>query len=140
MNIPILLTHEKSRVPTKAKRGDAGYDLYAVDYLAIQPGERMLVHTGVSMAIPPNYYGRIAPRSGLALKRGIDVLGGVIDSSYRGELGVILINTSKEVFGIDPGDKVAQLIIEACHHASFTEVQYLDETDRGDGGFGSTGV
>jgi dUTP pyrophosphatase len=96
------------------------------------------------LEIPEGYYGRIAPRSGLALKQGIDVLGGVIDASYRGEIGVILVNTTAkgdelQITHIKKGDKIAQLIIEKCHQVEWEEVKELAETDRGAGGFGSTG-
>ena len=91
------------------------------------------------MAIPKGYYGRIAPRSGLALRDGIGVLGGVVDSGYRGEIGVILINSGSRDFDFYKGDRVAQLIIEKCHDIEWEECDNLDDSDRGEGGFGSTG-
>ncbi len=98
------------------------------------------VKTGVKVAIPENFYGRIAPKSGLAIKHGIDIFGGVIDSDYRGELVVIVHNASDFIWQILPGEKVAQLIIEQCYPAQFVEFTNLPETERGQGGFGSTGV
>ena len=138
MNIPIKLA-EGATLPAQARRGDAGYDLCCLHNATMLPGERWVATTGVSRAIPPGHYGRIAPRSGLAAKKGIDVLGGVVDCAYRGDIGVILLNTSKDVVTFDAGDKIAQLIIETCHSANFTIVDYLDNTDRGAGGFGHTG-
>lgn len=138
MNIPIVLDGT-AYIPTQAKRGDAGYDLYSPIALTIAPGKRELINTGIALAIPAGYYGRLAGRSGLANKAGIDVLGGVLDSSYRGYVGVILLNTSDQPFVINRGDRIAQLIIEACHLATFIPVDYLDTTDRGAGGFASTG-
>lgn len=138
MNIPIVLA-PGAKAPTKARRGDAGYDLYALHASTILPGERWVASTGVSLAIPGDYYGRIAGRSGLAAKAGIDVLGGVLDSSFTGPVSVILLNTSNAAVVIQAGDRIAQLIIEACHLATFIPVDYLDTTERGAGGFGSSG-
>jgi dUTP pyrophosphatase len=102
--------------------------------------QRKMVATGVQLEIPEGYYGRIAPRSGLALKQGIDVLAGVIDSSYRGEIKVIIFNTdNQKVFKVNVGDRIAQLIIEKHYNFDFVEVEDLETTDRGEGGFGSSG-
>lgn len=148
----------EAKVPVCAHPGkDAGYDLFALDYTTIKPFERKLIKTGIAMEIPEGYYGRIAPRSGLALKQGICVMGGVIDSSYRSDIGVILLNLQcwpfladihnslanlagvTGEFTIKPGDKIAQIIIEKCHEVDFVEVNELKETERSQGGFGSTG-
>ena len=118
----------------------AGADLTSLETATINVGRRHLFKTGLSLAIPSGYYGRVAPRSGLALKKGIDVMAGVIDADYRGELGVILINLGEEPVQINAGDKIAQLIIETCHRCKFVEVADLSNTDRGSGGFGSTDV
>ena len=118
----------------------AGADLTSLETATINVGRRHLFKTGLSLAIPSGYYGRVAPRSGLALKKGIDVMAGVIDADYRGELGVILINLGEEPVQINAGDKIAQLIIETCHRCNFVEVADLNNTDRGSGGFGSTDV
>lgn len=139
--IKIKKLHQDAKIPVRANETDAGADLCSVESVVIAPLSRTLIKTGISLEIPKNYYGRIAPRSGLAFKNGIDVLAGVIDSSYRGEVGVILFNTDKEnSFTINQGDRIAQLIIEAHYNMSFSENDTLTDTDRGAGGFGSTGV
>lgn len=141
MNLPIKLLNPDAKMPTKGSSGSAGYDLYASieDPWAIECGQRVAVPTGISVAIPEGYYGRIAPRSGLAYKHGIDVFGGVIDSDYRGEIKAILYNTEGDDFQMKPGDRIAQLIIERCHDVKFIEFDELPPSDRGNGGFGSTG-
>jgi len=142
-------------VPSNQKTGDAGYDLYATENVKIKPMMRALVSTGLAIEIPEGYYGRIAPRSGLAVKNGIDVLAGVVDSSYRGEVKVVLINLNFDLnvyqnpmtqiagsifdFVIKPGDRIAQIIIEKYHSVSWQQVESLSQSDR-NGGFGSTGV
>lgn len=137
----IKLLNEKAKVPFRAHVTDAGADLFSIENCVISPGERRPVSTGISLEIPEGYYGRIAPRSGLALKSGIDVLAGVVDSSYRGEVKVILLNTDQNGFDfeIKTGDKIAQLIIEKHYNFEFEVVDNLEETTRGTGGFGSTG-
>ncbi len=151
---------KNARIPSRAKDSDAGYDLFACDRLVIQPMERKLVPLGICIEIPEGYYGRIAPRSGLALRDGIDVLAGVVDSGYRSEIGVVLINLNlpETIYGSSPsynaygqmfgsvfkfeinaGDRIAQLIIEKCHSVNWVDSE-LSESDRGAGGFGSTGV
>lgn len=116
----------------------AGCDLSSLESHVLRPGERKLFKTGLSIAIPSGLYGRIAPRSGLAYKSGIDVMAGVIDEDYRGEVGVILINLGQEDKAIVAGDKIAQLIFENYTRCNFDEVKDLDDTDRGTGGYGST--
>lgn len=138
--IPVKLLSASAKAPVKAKVGDAAYDLYADAYAEIYPGRRALVATGVSMAIPDGYYGRMAGRSGLAAKHGIDVIGGVIDSSYRGDLGVILINLGVDTFMVRPGDRIAQLVIERCYDATFGIVDELPASERGATGYGSSGA
>jgi len=129
-----------ARLPYKANPDDAGYDLMASENCHIPPLTRKLVRTGISVAIPEGLYGRIAPRSGLALKHGIDVLAGVVDSGYRGEIGVILYNTDKDnAFSVHVGDRIAQLIIEKHHMFDFIEVSKLPTTIRSNKGFGSSG-
>lgn len=131
-------------MPTYAQAGDAGADLRSAIDAVIEPGKRMLIPTGVVLALHEGLVGLIHPRSGLALKHGITVLNapGTIDSGYRGEIGVILLNTSDEPFDIRRGDRIAQLVIQPYVHASFVDVSKgdLPVTDRGVGGFGSTGV
>lgn len=148
MIIPVQLLHPKAKTPCRAYSLDAGADLYALDcsieeggdFRPLLPGERRLLRTGVAMAIPAGYYGRIAPRSGLAVKHGIDVLAGVVDSGFRNEVKVCLINLGSDSVSIQPGDRIAQLIIERSEPASFMVLANLDQTDRGTGGFGSTGT
>jgi dUTP pyrophosphatase len=125
---------------TRANPSDAGIDIRSAEDAVIQPLGRATVPTGLRLQIPEGYYGRIAPRSGLAHNFGIDVLAGVVDSSYRGEIKVILHNTDKEeAFRVSMGDRIAQLIIEKHYNPDFVEVEDLDSTDRGSGGFGSSG-
>lgn len=124
---------------TQRAEGNAGFDLYATEEGSIGPGERAIVPVGICTSFSPEYYMRIAPRSGLAAKAGINVLAGVVDSSYRGEWKVILHNTSKLHFDWEIGDRVAQAIPEKISTDQFEFVESLSETDRGNGGFGSTG-
>jgi len=115
--------------------------LYAAEEVLVNTMGRKLVKTNISISIPEGYYGRIAPRSGLAYKNGIDVLAGVIDSDYRGDIGVILFNTDHNLdFEVNVGDRIAQIIIEKCHSANWETVETLDATVRSEGGFGSSGV
>lgn len=129
-------------VPLYARDGDAGADLTSSEYVLILAGRRALVKTGIKIAIPYGYVGLVHPRSGLALKSGITVLNapGTIDSGYRGEVGVILYNTSDIDFEVKPGDRIAQLVIQKVSTVEFEVVNALTESDRGEGGFGSTGV
>ena len=140
LQINIKKLSDNAKIPTQGTNFAAGYDLYAAEDTTIVCGTRKLVKTNISMAITTGYYGRIAPRSGLAYKNGIDVLAGVIDSDYRGDIGVILYNTDKDIdFIVKKGDRIAQIIFEACYSVKFNE-RYLDKTVREDGGFGFTGV
>lgn len=135
-------THEDSIVPTVATEGSAGFDLYARDPAVIHVGGRKIVGTGICAAIPKGYVGLIRARSSLATKQGLEVVAGVIDSDYRGEIMVCLHNISclqYEKREIKPGDRIAQLIVMPCLTANEV-VEDLDETARGDGGFGSTGA
>jgi dUTP pyrophosphatase len=120
--------------------GNAGFDLYAAEYGSIAPNERCTVAIGISTSFNPEYYMRIAPRSGLALKDGIDVLAGVIDSSYRGEWKVILYNTSNDTFSFSIGQRIAQAIPEKISTENFIFVEELSDSIRAESGFGSTGI
>jgi dUTP pyrophosphatase len=133
---------DSAKVPSRANPTDAGADIYSIEQCIIQPLERKAISTGIRMEIPEGYYARIAPRSGLAVKNGIDVLAGVVDSSYRGEIKVVLYNSDKSnSFFVNPGDRIAQLIIEKHYNFDLIEVvEELSDTDRGSGGFGSTGI
>ena len=124
--------------PTSGSAGASGYDLYANEYVTIGETEFTPVNTGVSVAIPPGYYGRIAPRSGLAAKYGIIIGGGVIDEDYRGELKV-LMSCLFGMYDVSRGERIAQLILEKITTPELEIVTSLDDTDRGSDGFGSTG-
>ena len=129
-------------LPRCAHETDAGCDLYSRIDVVLRPGERTLVPTGIEIAIPEGYAGFIQPRSGLALKHGISMVNspGLIDSGYRGEVSVILINQdAKKVFRVRRGDKICQLVIQKVEKPQFQVVDSLDETERGKGGFGSSG-
>jgi len=139
VKIKIKRMFPEAKLPTRANDSDAGYDLYSTESMPLVPSNRQAVCTGICVEIPKGYYGRIAPRSGLALKAGIDVLGGVIDSGYRNEVKVILINFGEGLVSIEEGDRVAQLIIEKCEDVEWEEVINLDSTERGESGFGSSG-
>ena len=140
MDIHIKLLSDLAKTPTQGTQFSAGYDLYAAEEIVVPRLGRKLIKTNVSMAIPMNQYGRIAPRTGLAYKNGIDVLAGVIDSDYRGDIGVILYNTDNNLdFSVKTGDKIAQIIIESCSTINFVKTENLPATKRGEGGYGHTG-
>ena len=126
-------------IPQYAHAGDAGADITASEKISIPPRERTLVSTGVRLEIPEGYVGLIWPRSGLAVKKGIDCGAGVIDSHYRGEVKVLLFNHSDNEFQIEPGDRIAQILIQKVERVEFHLVDQLNETARSDAGFGSTG-
>jgi dUTP pyrophosphatase len=139
--LPVQLLHPDAKLPYRATPGDAGHDLSSINWLTLDPGARCPVDTGIAVAIPAGHVGYIKPRSGLALRHGIDVLGGVIDSGYRGELKVILHNTDPEhSFDINPGDRIAQLVIQPVTHVWIVPVDALPAAERGTNGFGSTGI
>ncbi len=129
-------------LPAYASDGAAGMDVVAAETLTMRPGTRHAVATGFAMAIPVGYEVQVRPRSGLALKHGVTCLNtpGTIDSDYRGEVKVILANLGEDPFDIKRGDRIAQLVPAPVQRAAFAEVETLDETARGAGGFGSTGV
>lgn len=140
--LKIKKTDDKAIIPNYAHEGDAGLDLYAIKELALSPGERGLVHTGIQIELPKNTEAQIRPRSGLALKNGITTLNspGTIDEGYRGEIGVILINHSNEVFKVEQGMKIAQMIIKPVFKVNIVETTELSETERNEKGFGSSGT
>ena len=142
--IKILPHGQGLDLPSYATIGSAGADLRAAvgTPLMIQPGERALVPTGIAMALPANHEGQVRPRSGLAVKFGLTVLNapGTIDADYRGEIMVPLINLGAEEFVVEHGLRIAQLVVAPFHQADFHVVDDLDDTARGDGGFGSTGL
>ena len=137
----VKLLSENATVPTKGSPLSAGFDLYASEPTTIGPGERAIVKTDISIKCPEGTYARIAPRSGLAVKKGIDCGAGVVDADYRGPVGVVLFNLDKSnTFEVSKGDRIAQLILEKISMAGIEQVEDLDATERGAGGFGSTGV
>ena len=141
--IPITKLRDDAVVPSYAYPDDAGVDLRAVESVSLAPFERALVPTGLAIAIPEGYAGFVQPRSGLAIKQGVTVLNtpGLIDSHYRGELKVALINLdAHSAFEVAPGDRIAQLVIQKVENVEWSVVDALDETERGYGGFGSSGV
>jgi dUTP pyrophosphatase len=130
-------------MPTRAHDGDAGLDLYAVEDAVLAPGQRASVGTGVSVEIPPGHAGLVLPRSGLAHRHGIALVNapGLIDSGYRGELRVLLLNTDpRETFAISPGDRIAQLVLTPVATPAVEEADELSTSERGAGGFGSSGT
>ncbi len=140
MNINIKLLSSNSKIPTKARDNDAGYDLYSIDEYIIKPMERTLVKTGISLEIPNGYYGHISDRSGMALKKGAHCLGKVVDPSFRGEIGVIILNTDMyEPIKIQSGDRIAQMIFKKYENVSFVESSDLEKTERDEKGYGSSG-
>jgi dUTP pyrophosphatase len=129
--------------PTRAHEGDAGYDLHAAEPASLGPGERAAVGTGIAVAIPDGHAGLVLPRSGLALKHGIALVNapGLIDAGYRGELRVLLLNTDRErAFEVEPGARIAQLLLVRVETPELEEIETFEETARGVGGFGSTGA
>ena len=142
LEIQVQKISPDAKLPGYAHHGDAGVDLYSEITVTLQPGARLLVPTGIKMAIPEGYEGQVRPKSGLALRHGISVLNtpGTVDAPYRGEVGVILVNLDpKTPYEIKKGEKIAQMVFAKVEHAVFTEAAELGATTRGEGGFGSTG-
>jgi len=139
IKIKIKKVKENAIVPAYAHPGDAAMDLFSAEDCIIAPGKRRLVLTGISMELPEGYFASIRDKSGLAYKRGITTLGGVIEYTYRGEYGVVVLNTGDEDFEINAGDKIAQVVIAPVATADVEVVEELSETVRGAGAWGSTG-
>ncbi len=140
MMIEIQKLDDAAIVPEIAHPGDAGMDLFSIETLQLAPHERRAIKTGIALAISDGYVGLVWDKSGRALKDGLTTLAGVIDSSYRGEVQVVLINVSDAAVTINAGEKIAQLLIQPVVAPTITVVDALSETTRGDGGFGSTGI
>lgn len=138
----IWLAYNGPHKPQYATSGSAGCDITSNEDVILPPGGRAAVGTGLSLAIPEDYVGMVCPRSGLALKHGVTVLNapGIIDSDYRGEVKVILINLSQQEYSVKKGDRIAQLILTPVFQSRLRETEALSGTDRGSGGFGSTGT
>ena len=126
-------------ISKQATEGAAGFDLQSADYVILYPGQRLAIPTGFAWAIPLGQVGMIRPRSGLAVRRGIDVLAGVIDADYRGEVAVVLINHGTRPLDIEAGERIAQMVVQPCMVSVTVECDELPSTERGHGGFGSTG-
>lgn len=142
MNLKVSRLKEEATLPTRAHEGDAGLDLYSCEAAHIGPGERWSVGTGIAVEIPEGHAGLVLPRSGLARKHGISLVNspGLIDSGYRGEVSVLLLNTDPaETFMVEPGDRIAQLVISPVAPVAPVEADSLADSARGEGGFGSSG-
>lgn len=139
MQVAVKRLSPEATLPTRGSAAAAGWDLYAVEDVVVSARGRKLLPTGVAFAIPNGYYGRVAPRSGLALKHGIDVGAGVIDSDYCGEVSVLLFNLSDDDFPVQRGSRIAQVIFTPCPAMTLVESDVLPSTSRASGGFGSTG-
>jgi dUTP pyrophosphatase len=142
VNLNFVRLDERALIPTRAHEGDAGLDLYALQEATLAPGERASVPTGIAVEIPPDHAGLVLPRSGLAARHGISVVNapGLIDAGYRGELRVLLLNTDRrQTFEIAAGARIAQLVVIPVALAVPTEVARLGDSERGGGGFGSSG-
>ena len=140
MKLKIKKINSDAVIPKYAHEGDAGFDLSSVEEYFLSPSKKILVKTGLQMEIPSGFFGSIRDRSGLAYKNGIHVLAGVVDSGYRGEVGVILVNHGEEDFKISVGDRIAQMIIHPHETPEIEEAEDTSETSRGESGFGSTGI
>jgi dUTP pyrophosphatase len=139
MQLHVELTSDLAVLPKRGTTGSAGYDIVSVEDVIVSSGQRVAVPTGLKIMVPEGTYGRIAPRSGLALKHGLDVLAGVIDSDYRGEVAVILLNTGTKDYEVKKGDRIAQLVLERIVTPEVMQVPSVSSSCRGEGGFGSTG-
>ncbi|MBN1273119.1 MAG: dUTP diphosphatase [Candidatus Aminicenantes bacterium] len=138
MELKVERINGKAKLPVFQHDGDAGMDLYSVESCSLRQGEARAVSTGIRIAVPPGYAGLIWDKSGLSLK-GLHRLAGVIDSGYRGEVKVVLVNLGRDTFTIEQGKKIAQLLIQKIETVRVVEVENLDKTSRGENGFGSTG-
>ena len=139
MKVKIKKLKENAVVPSYAHDGDAAMDLCSTENYVVPAGKRVLVSTGIAMELPEGYWANIRGKSGLAFKKGISILGGVIEHGYRGEYGVVFLNTGDEDFVIKAGDKIAQVVVAPVVTAEVEVVEELGESVRGDGAFGSTG-
>lgn len=142
-NLKIKVLKDKdAHMPTYAHNGDAGCDLSSTEDSTLKPGERKLIGTGIRIALPIGFEAQIRPRSGLAHKHGVSIVNapGTVDAGYRGEIKVNLINLGQEPFVVEKGMRIAQMVINKVEHARFIEVDELEESSRGEGGYGSTGV
>lgn len=142
IELQVTRLRDDAELPSRAYPGDAGLDLVSCEHVTLAPGERAMVGTGIAVAIPEGYAGLVTPRSGLAARHGVSVVNapGLIDSGYRGELKAILLNTDlREPFTVEPGMRIAQLVVVPAPPVGLTEVGSLTESARGEDGFGSSG-
>lgn len=139
MLLKIKKLHTDAKMPSYAHHDDAGFDLFSLENCKVKVGERVAVPTGIAMEIPEGFVGLVWDKSGLAVKHGINTIAGVVDSSYRGEVVVALVNNGESDYTFEKGHKVAQMIIQRKETMEFVEVKELSDTVRGAGGFGSTG-
>jgi len=141
VDLHVRLLHPEARLPRRAHAGDAGADLFSVEEMVIPPGERRDIGTGIALAIPPGFAGFVQPRSGLAFRHGLMLVNspGLIDAGYRGEVRVSLYNSGSEPFKVNVGERIAQLVVQAVEEPEFIAAAELGDSDRGEGGFGSTG-
>jgi dUTP pyrophosphatase len=139
MELKVKKIHPAAKLPVYGHAGDAGFDLFACVDLDLGPGEVKAVPTGIKMAIPRGFVGLIWDKSGISLK-GVHKLAGVVDAGYRGEVQVVMINLGREAYAIKAGMKIAQMLVQPVHEIAIREADDLDDTSRGEGGFGSTGL
>lgn len=140
MKLNIKKLHPEAKLPTRAHADDAGLDIYSLEAVTIEPGEKVALKTGFALAIPTGYVGLIWDKGSVGVKGGVKTLGGVVDAAYRGELIIGLVNLSKEEYKVEKGAKISQLLIQKVELPEVCEVSELDDTIRGAGGFGSTGT
>lgn len=139
MQLKVKKVHPEAIVPSFAYPGDAGMNLYTIDRVTVEPGSMVRLRSGVAMEIPEGYVGLCWDRSGLSMNHGIKVLAGVIDSGFRGEIVMAVINLGKEAYTFEPGHKVMQMLVQKVEHPEVLEVEELSESVRGEKGFGSSG-
>jgi dUTP pyrophosphatase len=137
--VSVQLLYQNAKMPTRANEHDAGFDLYSIIDTVIPPKQRKTVNTGIAIQMPEHMAGLIWPRSGLSVKQGIDVLAGVVDSGYRGQIMVCLYNTSDEIVVLNTGDRIAQIIFQEVPRVLMEVHESLGSSRRGDNGFGSSG-
>ena len=140
MNIEVKKLHKDAKIPVRAHHDDAGMDLFCLEEVLLLPGERQAVATGIALGIPSGFVGLIWDKSSVPFTYGVKTMGGVVDSQYRGEIKVLLINLTQENVTFTPGTKIAQMLIQPVALPGIEEVEILDETIRGEQGFGSTGT
>ena len=139
MDVKVKKLHPDAQPPRYGRPGDAGLDIHALTDVTIPAGEHAIVQTGIALAVPSGTVGLVWDRSGMAAKHGIKTMAGVLDHTYRGELRIVLLNTSTVPYEVKKGDRIAQLLVQPIITATVTEVEQLDETHRGEDGFGSSG-